>query len=174
MWGIIVSFCFLALGLAILVEGWVSVFLGNNFCFIFDLFVDFLNPISEVFIKSSFPSILVNSFHCLGPVGFIFGGWQWALLLGWVFSGVVLGYSSWCLGLGNVGHVLFCGFVILVGGGILLWGWPSFSFGVSLYYLASPWLSFFFGGLVVGVGICCFWGWLYGSQQPHCSQGLQE
>ena len=47
-WGIIVSFGFLALALAILLEGWVSVVSGANFCFIFDfdLFEDFLNSIS--------------------------------------------------------------------------------------------------------------------------------
>ena len=44
--GIIVSLGFLVLGLAILVEGWVSVVCGEIFCFIFDLFVDVLNPIS--------------------------------------------------------------------------------------------------------------------------------
>ena len=44
--GIIVSLGFLVLGLAILVEGWVSVVRGDFFCFIFDLFEDVLNPIS--------------------------------------------------------------------------------------------------------------------------------
>ena len=44
--GIIVSLGFLVLGLAILVEGWVSVVCGEFFCFIFDLFEDVLNPIS--------------------------------------------------------------------------------------------------------------------------------
>ena len=51
----------------------------------FNFLVDFLNTISQVFISTRVSPILVNSFHCFGPVCFIFGVWLKVWLWGWLF-----------------------------------------------------------------------------------------
>ena len=81
---------------------------------------------------------MVNSFHCLVAFGFMFRGWQRALLVGWVFCGMGLAvvFLVFRVG-GSWPHSFSVGWLFGVVIESLLWGWPSFSFGVFVILLSG-------------------------------------